>query len=108
MTRGGPRPGAGQPRGTRSPHAARVAIQVRCTEADRDRYRAAAEMDGVELSEQVRDLLDAWAERVEKRDQVRRDTCRCGHARSRHSLNHGCLECTRAGDCGKFVAEEGT
>lgn len=38
--------------------------RIRCTPGDLETWRAAAELEGVELAEVTRDLLDAWAERV--------------------------------------------
>lgn len=38
--------------------------RVRCTPSSRDLWRAAAAVEGVELAEKTRELLDGWAERA--------------------------------------------
>lgn len=61
MPRGGKRAGAGR---KRESDAKRVAIQVRCAESDRDRWKAALALDERDtLSDVARDMLDAWAQR---------------------------------------------
>ena len=64
MTRGGKRQGAGRPR---EPGASRKALQVRCTEAQRDAWHEAASARGESLAEVARRLLDEWAERTMRR-----------------------------------------
>lgn len=54
MPRGRP-PQDGEPR--------RAMLQVKCHEHQRDAWRAAAEVSGMELSEWVRERLDAAAEK---------------------------------------------
>lgn len=70
MSRGGARRGAGRPEGTTDPSAARVALQVRCREEQRATWRLAAELAGVDLSEQVREMLDGWARRTISKHEV--------------------------------------
>ncbi len=60
--RGGRRPGAGRPPAEGAPRA--VSFTLRCQEDQRDRWRLAAERDGVDLSEKVRELLDRWSAKV--------------------------------------------
>lgn len=64
MTRGGRRAGAGR---KADPHAARVVLHVRVTAEQRDAWQAAADLDGADLSEWVRETLDRRAERVERK-----------------------------------------
>ena len=61
MTRGGKRPGAGRPR---EAQAARATKQIRCTLEQLAGWQEAAKLEGRELSEVARELLDRWAERV--------------------------------------------
>ena len=54
----------GRPRGTTKPDAARAWVQVRVTEEQRERYRAATELDGRTASDVARAALDRWAAKV--------------------------------------------
>ena len=62
MTRGGKRPGAGRPSAESVPRRSRLSVRV--TAAQLATYNEAARARGVELSDVVREYLDAWAERT--------------------------------------------
>ena len=59
---GGRRPGAGRPSAESVPRRSR--LSVRCRADQRDAWLEAARLRGVELSDVVREYLDAWAERT--------------------------------------------
>lgn len=56
------RPKRGRPPIEDEPRA--VDHRVRCTRSARDRWRLAADAEGVSLADVTRDLLDEWSERV--------------------------------------------